>query len=99
MSDNVRPDSRLKTPKATVMHEGVEWEPVFCPNCGKTMGFVSMVSSACMPCRACSIDHVAEFNALEPPETVFWKKVQEAVGRIVGNSSAPALRAQLARLG
>jgi DNA-binding MarR family transcriptional regulator len=28
-----------------------------------------------------------------------WKKVQQAVGRIVGNSSAPALRAQLTRLG
>jgi DNA-binding MarR family transcriptional regulator len=27
-----------------------------------------------------------------------WKKVQQAVGRIVGNSSAPALRAQLTRL-
>jgi DNA-binding MarR family transcriptional regulator len=28
-----------------------------------------------------------------------WKKVQQTVGRIVGNSSAPALRAQLTRLG
>jgi DNA-binding MarR family transcriptional regulator len=28
-----------------------------------------------------------------------WKKVQQAVGRIVGNSSASALRAQLTRLG
>jgi DNA-binding MarR family transcriptional regulator len=27
-----------------------------------------------------------------------WKKVQQAVGRIVGNSNAPALRAQLTRL-
>jgi DNA-binding MarR family transcriptional regulator len=27
-----------------------------------------------------------------------WKKVQQAVGRIVGNSTAPALRAQLTRL-
>src|ERR1051326_8951014 len=63
MLDNILPDSRLKEAKATVFGDfefgdtktRIEWEMIFCANCGKEYGYVPKENTVftCYLCNKC----------------------------------------------
>jgi hypothetical protein len=78
MVDNLLPDSRLKSPKGEVFHKGLNWEPIFCANCGVMGAYTPKGNWAFWLCNPCAENWVPLANTLLVPDEVFWEKVNQA---------------------
>ena len=73
------PDSRLKTETTTHRHVGLNWQPIFCANCGKEGGFVPEdVTFAFYICTPCSLKCGDIDGMYMVPDEVFFQEVKNA---------------------
>jgi len=77
---NVLPDSRTRRLQKTLQGRGLNWEPIFCANCGADGGLVPTenMSFAFYLCDPCAERLGPITNTYMVPDAVFWKKVKEA---------------------
>ncbi len=77
---NVLPNSLLKTPKNAQLHRGMNWQQIFCANCGEGGGSVpadhcDFAFYLCEPCAARLGPIVGTYAE---PDVLFWQRVNEA---------------------
>lgn len=76
------PDSRAKVAKSVKWHNGMNWIPLFCANCGADRGFVPEDSLNCnyafALCDPCAEKWSPLTNTYLMPDHVFWAKVKAA---------------------
>lgn len=76
------PDSRAKEAKHVQWHNGLNWVPLFCANCGADRGFVPEDALSCnfafALCDPCAEKWSPLTNTYLIPDEVFWDKVKKA---------------------
>ena len=81
-SPEIFPDSRARQAKGVKWHNGMNWVPIFCANCGKDKGFVPEDALSCnyafALCDPCAEKLGPLTNTYMMPDHVFWAKVKQA---------------------
>lgn len=95
----ILPDSRTRYPGTLRGHHPIagviNWNPVFCANCGKPYGWVpESVEFACYLCDPCSSHWGQQFGMALMPDEVFWQKVHHEMraryGRVLTDKEVQA---------
>jgi hypothetical protein len=97
MSDekkDILPDSRLSvisTPKGTVRGHGLNWEPIFCANCGCPGGFCPEENMDFMfyLCDRCVYKYGKIAGTMLVPDEVFYEKVRQEQLASYGRELSP----------
>lgn len=73
------PDCRLKTETITQRHWNLNWQPIFCANCGKSGGWVPEETTFIFYlCDPCAVKHGNIDGTYMVPDEVFFQEVKNA---------------------
>ena len=73
------PDCRLKTETTTQRHWNLNWQPIFCANCGKDGGWVPEETRFIFYlCQPCADRHGQIDGTYMVPDEIFFETVKNA---------------------